>query len=146
MKNIICPTFISHCCTDIIIFYCQGHFPSAALRTLPQLCPSVMFTSFLTDCSIFFSAFSLPASPHLTTLKNILHIRVLESPRSQKLSNRHCCPPLSDTIVRKLLQLSVTHCSIPLSRLKNIHHFCQMSIKGAKSGQVPGTAALPSLI
>ena len=92
-----------------------------------------MFTSFLTDCSIFFSAFSLPASPHLTTLKNILHIRVLESPRSQKLSNRHCYPPLSDTIVRKLLQLSVTHCSIPLSRLKNIHHFCQMSIEGAKS-------------
>ena len=45
------------------------------------------------------------ASPHLTSLKNILHIRVLESPRSQKLSNRHCCPPLSDTIMRKLLQL-----------------------------------------
>ena len=35
---------------------------------------------------------------------------------------------------------------VVVPRLKNIHHFCQMSIKGAKSGQVPGTAALPSLI
>jgi len=87
LRNIICPTFKSHCCTDIVIFYCQGHFPSAALRTLLQLCPSVMFTSFLTDCSFFFSTFSLPCLA--SSLKNIL---------------------------RKLLQLFVTHCSIPLSR------------------------------
>ena len=87
MRNVICPTFKSHCCTDIVIFYCQGHFPSAALRTLLQLCPSVMFTSFLTDCSFFFSTFSLPCLA--SSLKNIL---------------------------RKLLQLFVTHCSILLSR------------------------------
>ena len=145
MKNIICPTFISHCCTDIIIFYCQGHFPSAALRTLLQLCPSVMFTSFLTDCSIFFSAFSLPclASPYLTQkhpphkgagvtqVPKVVQQALLPSPQ------RHNYAQATATLFLFL---------VVVPRLKNIHHFCQMSIEGAKSGQVLGTAALPSLI
>ena len=96
MRNIICPNFKSHCCTDIFILYC--HFPSATLRTLLQLCPSVMFTSFL-------SAFSLPclASPYLTQ-KHPPH----KGPKSCTTGT---------TALPSATQLCASYCnSIPLSR------------------------------
>ena len=93
----------------------------------------------------FFSAFSLPclASPYLTQkhpphkgagvtqVPKVVQQALLPSPQ------RHNYAQATATLFLFL---------VVVPRLKNIHHFCQMSIKGAKSGQVPGTASLPSLI